>query len=247
MFWKKKPVQTKPARPWCTAVVPAAGSSQRMNGADKLFYEINGRPLLAYTLEALQQSEWIREIVIAAAPGRIIDVYDICKTYQISKAAKVVCGGKNRCESVLFALREASKKTKLIAVHDGARPLVCPQDIDAVTEKAAQFAAAVLAVPLKDTIKETKNGVITRTPNRGHWRIAQTPQVFDIDLLQSALLNVCQKGIAVTDDSMAVEMLGVPVHIIEGSYDNIKVTTQDDIAAVHAVLEMKYNEDRTRV
>ena len=140
-------------RPFCTALVAAAGSSSRMGGTDKLMEFLDNVPVLMRTLTALQRAAAIDEIIIAAREDALVDISTLCKTYGITKCSKVVRGGESRCHSVLLAALEASPEAKLLAVQDGARPLVTPALIDRTVEAAAKCGAAAPAVPVKDTIK----------------------------------------------------------------------------------------------
>ena len=240
-FFKK--MIKKPTDPdkhvFCSAVVAAAGSSVRMNGEDKLLTTVGGLPVLVRTLQALCSSPEIDEIVVATKSEEIAQVADLCKEYNLDKVSKVVAGGETRCESVYNGVMETSKKAVLIAVHDGARPLVTEQVIADVVAAARKFNAAAPAVPVKETIKTAAYSVVTSTPNRRELYTIQTPQVFDAALLKAALSNVLEKKLEVTDDCMAVEALRVSVHLTEGSYENIKITTPVDMYIADAILKMR--------
>ena len=214
-------------RPFCTALVAAAGSSSRMGGTDKLMEFLDNVPVLMRTLTALQRAAAIDEIVIAAREDALVDISTLCKTYGITKCSKVVRGGESRCHSVLLAALEASPEAKLLAVQDGARPLVTPALIDRTVEAAAKCGAAAPAVPVKDTIKTVaEDGAVTGTPYRSTIRAVQTPA------LQSALEN----EVPVTDDCSAVERLGKVVYLIDGDEENLKITTPVDLVIAEAIL-----------
>ena len=224
-------------RPFCTALVAAAGSSSRMGGVDKLMEFLDGVPVLMRTLTALQLADAIDEIVIAAREEALVDISALCKTYGITKCTKVVRGGENRCHSVLLAALEASPNAALLAVQDGARPLVTPGLIDRVVEAAARCGAAAPAVPVKDTIKTAaEDGTVTGTPDRSTLRAVQTPQVFEADLLKAALQSALENGAAVTDDCSAVERLGKVVYLVDGDEENLKITTPMDLVVAEAIL-----------
>ena len=142
-------------------------------------------------------------------------------------------------ESSAAGVFEADRHSGYIAISDGARPLVTPELIDATVEAAKKFGAAAPAVPVKDTIKVAENGVVTDTPDRSKLFAIQTPQVFEADLIKGALTKAMRDKIPVTDDCSAVEAMGYPVHLIEGSYQNIKITTQDDLIISQAYLAAK--------
>ena len=224
-------------RPFCTALVAAAGSSSRMGGVDKLMEFLDGVPVLMRTLTALQQADSIDEIVIATRESTLVDISNLCKTYGITKCTKVVRGGESRCHSVLLAALEASPEAKLLAVQDGARPLVTSGLIDRVVGAAAKCGAAAPAVPVKDTIKTvTEDGTVTGTPDRSTLRAVQTPQVFEADLLKAALQSALENNVPVTDDCSAVERLGKVVYLIGGDEENLKITTPMDLVVAEAIL-----------
>ena len=222
---------------FCSAIVPAAGSSSRMGGENKLFATIGGVPVLARTLLALSQSEQIGEIVVAAREEDLLTVADLCRAYDITKPMKVVIGGASRAESVMCALQECAPNATLVAIHDAARPLVTREVIDAAIEKAETCYAAAPAVCVKDTIKIAENGVVKATPDRSTLFAVQTPQVFDRDLLTGALRAALDRGMPITDDCSAVELLGKEVYLTQGSYENIKITTPEDLPVAEAIWE----------
>ena len=222
---------------FCSAVVPAAGASSRMEGENKLFASLGGAPVLGRTMEALSQSELISEIVVAVQPDELLRVADICRTYVTGKPVKVVCGGESRLDSVMAALAECSENADLVAVHDGARPLVTAALIDETIRRAAETYAAAPAVPVSDTIKVASGGIVEQTPDRSTLYAVQTPQVFDRDLLQGALQAARDSGAPVTDDCSAVERLGKQVFLTEGSYENLKITTPIDLVLAEAIWE----------
>ena len=222
--------------PVCSAVIAAAGASQRMGGEDKLFAEICGAPVLAHTLKAFQAIEGIGEIIIVAREDSIERVGHICKTYGISKAAKIMVGGSTRQESVFIGVLAVSQKAELIAIHDGARPCVCSAEIETALSAAAKYHAAAPAVRIGQTIKRAKDGLISETVDREDLFEAQTPQVFTAEVIKAAHTKAAKKSICVTDDCQAAEMIGVPVRLTEGSRSNIKVTEKEDLIIAEAIL-----------
>lgn len=224
-------------RPFCTMIVAAAGASSRMGGGNKLFMPIDGIPVLARTLLAIDQVSLVDEILIAAREEDILTVSDLCKTFGISKPVKVVRGGASREESVYLAALEADSQAGLIAVQDGDRPLVTPELIAEVVRKAAVTAAAAPAVAVKDTIKVAQEGVVVDTPRRETLYAVQTPQVFDADLLRAALQSALQSGAELTDDCSAVERMGKQVFLTEGDPENLKITTPVDLTIAEAILQ----------
>lgn len=231
--------KTGKVRPRCCAVVPAAGSSRRMGGENKLMLRLDGIPVLARTLLALERAELVDEIVVATREEDLLEVAELCKLYNVTKAVKVVRGGESRLESVLLACRECAEGTEYIAVHDGARPLVEPALVDATIRLAHRVKAAAPGVPVKDTIKVVADGVVKSTPDRSTLRAIQTPQVFDADLLKAALQHASDTGAEVTDDCSAVELLGKEICLTDGSYENIKITTPEDIVVAESILRRR--------
>ena len=231
---------TKPARKLlplktCGAVIVAAGSASRMGGIDKVMAPLGGEPMIVRTVRAFQECDAVSEIVIVTREDLILPITNLCMAFPMVIA--VVAGGKSRQESVGKGLAALSKEVKLAAIHDGARPLIAWQLIDWVIRAANTYGAAAPAIPVKDTIKTVEGGLVVNTPDRSKLRAVQTPQVFDIDLLQGALLKAAEDGAEVTDDCSAVERLGMKVKIVEGDEKNLKVTTPMDLKIAEMLLE----------
>ena len=221
---------------FCSAVVLAAGNSQRM-GKDKILMPIGGAPVIAHTLKALQSSDRIDEIVIVTKYESIQEIADICNEHGISKASRVIRGGKTRLESALIGVSNVSEKATLIAIHDGARPFVTEKLIDRVVHAAKTHSAAAPAVTASDTVRLLNSkGAVTATPARALVALVQTPQVFLAELIKAALTRAMDKGFRVTDDCSAVEAMGYKVTIVAGEADNIKLTTTRDIYAAEGIL-----------
>ncbi len=229
----------EPQGPRCAAVVPAAGSSRRMGGQDKILLPLDDIPVLMHALRALSASERIQEIVVVTREDLIVPVGQLCRDCALDKVTKVLVGGATRADSVLIGVEEVSGRAELIAVHDGARPLVTVEVIDAAIRKAAECGAAAPAVPVKDTVKRALDGVVVETPDRTQLFAVQTPQVFDSDLLLGALRRAVEDGAAITDDCGAVERIGMKVCLTEGSYENIKITTPADMLMAEAILHSR--------
>lgn len=218
------------SHPFCSAIVAAAGSSSRMGGENKLMLPIEGVPVLAWTLQALNEADLVDEIVVASREEDLIPIGDLCRIYGITKPVKIVRGGESRLESVYLASLECREDAAFLAVHDGARPLATAELIDRTIALAHRTNAAAPAVPVKDTVKIVRDGRIVSTPPREELRAIQTPQVFDAALLRAALENARLAGEVVTDDCSAVEKLGKEIYLTDGSYENIKITTPEDLA-----------------
>lgn len=224
-------------RPRCAALVVAAGASTRMNGLNKLLQPLEGVPVLVRTLTSFQLASQVDEIVIAAREEDLVEFSQLCRTYGITKCTKVIRGGKSRVHSALLAALEVSKSMDLLAVQDGARPLLTPELIDRVITAAARYGAAAPAIAVKDTIKSVReDGTVTQTLDRATLRAVQTPQAFEASLLKAALQDAVDKGIPVTDDCSAVERLGKTVYLVEGEEENLKITTPFDLILAEAIL-----------
>ena len=165
----------------------------------------------------------------------ILPIMRLCAGF--TKLQAVICGGATRPESVQLGLNAMSNKVKLVAVQDGARPLVTEAVIDRAVRAAHTYGAAAPAIPVKDTIKVVSGGIVKDTPDRGTLQAVQTPQVFDSDLLRGALKKAEADGAAITDDCSAVERLGMSVKMVEGDECNIKVTTPMDLKIAKLMLE----------
>ncbi len=221
----------------CGAVIVAAGSASRMGGIDKVMAPLRGEPVILRTVRAFQETDAIREIVIVTREDLIMPVSDLCAG--LDKVKAVVVGGGSRQESVWLGLNALSKGMELAAIQDGARPLVTPALIDRTVRAAHSYGAAAPAIPVKDTIKVEKSGLIESTPDRSTLRAVQTPQVFDFDLLRGALQKARDDGAEVTDDCSAVERLGMKIRLVEGEERNLKVTTPLDLKIAELLLEEK--------
>ena len=219
----------------CGAVIVAAGSASRMGGIDKVMAKLQGEPMIVRTVRAFQEAIAIKEIVIVTRPDLIQPIKELTRDYD--KVVDVVCGGGSRQESVGLGLAALSNKCKLAAIQDGARPLISQEVIDRTVRAAHSYGAAAPAIPVKDTIKVVKGGVVDHTPDRSTLMAIQTPQVFDFDLIKGALKKAELEDWAVTDDCSAVELMGMSVKIVEGDERNIKVTTPLDLAIAKLLLE----------
>ena len=220
---------------YCGAVIVAAGNASRMGGIDKVMAELDGEPMIVRTARAFQNSEVIREIVIVTRPDLIDRIKALCTRFD--KVKTVVAGGADRAESVYNGLNALSCKVRLAAIHDGARPLVTEAVIDRTVRAAHTYGAAAPGIPVKDTVKIVKGGVVQETPDRSTLQAIQTPQVFDCDLLKGALKKAKDDKASITDDCSAVERMGMAVRIVEGDERNIKVTTPMDLKIAALLLE----------
>ncbi len=240
LFSRKKAQeeQALPA-PFTSAVIVAAGRSTRMGGeVSKQFLLLDGVPVIVRTLKAFELANSIREVVIAARQEDIPQMYSLIQSYEITKVRQIVPGGETRQESVFHAIAQVDTQAEYLAIHDGARPLVRPQEIDLAVRAAVEHGAAALGVPVKDTVKRIDaTGKILETPERSTLWAVQTPQVFTRALYQRAVDQAGASAANLTDDCQLVEQLGEPVYLVQGSYANLKLTTPEDVYAAEGILK----------
>ncbi len=226
-----------------TGIVLAAGSGRRMNSSvQKQFLEVEGKPLIYYALKAFQDSEIDRVILVTGAESLEYCRRDVVERFSLSKVVNVVAGGKERYHSVYHGL-EAAAGSDYVLIHDGARPMVTPEQINELIGAVQRENACVSGMPVKDTIKITDSeDYAVSTPDRRSLWLTHTPQAFAYPLILGAheafRADGCPDGI--TDDGMLVERYGnCPVKMIRGSYDNVKVTTPEDLLLVEILLRAR--------
>ena len=235
----RKSVKGK-VHPHCAAIVPAAGKSARMGGEDKMFSQLCGVPVLARTLTALDRAVLVDEIVVAVQPEKLEEVAALVSRTGIRKPIRVVEGGANRAESVLLAALETSEDTEYLAIHDGARPLILPEQVDEMIRLGQRTYAVAPALPVTDTVKVADlSGLVLSTPDRSTLFAVQTPQVFQASILKAALQSAIDAEAPITDDCSAVERLGKEVYLTPGWRENIKITTPEDLAVAEAFLRRR--------
>jgi 2-C-methyl-D-erythritol 4-phosphate cytidylyltransferase len=209
------------------AIIVAAGGSTRMGGEDKLFIQLGDKPLLARVIDAFDRCKAINYIVLVVREAKLVEASQMITKNNWFKTIDVCTGGNRRQESVLAGL-EALGKCDWVVIHDGARPLVTVDLIDRGLKAAQETGAAVAAVPVTDTIKVAgADRIVQYTPSRENLWAVQTPQVFRYKIITEAYKQITGD---VTDDASLVEKAGYEVKLYQGSYDNIKVTTPDDLA-----------------
>lgn len=233
LFSKRKKKTTPPL---CSAVVVAAGSARRMEGIDKILTPLGELPVLVHTLYAFQDCPVIGEVIVVTREDLLVEVSQICKDFALDKVRKVLVGGAERIHSVQAGLREVDPEAELIAIHDGARPLVTSEVIEEAVAAAARSGAAAPAIPVIDTIKRWADGLAVETVDRSTLRAVQTPQVFEAGLIRAATQKALEDGELLTDDCGAVERLGKKVTLTQGSRENIKITTPLDLVLGEAIL-----------
>ena len=221
------------------AIIAAAGAGTRMvSDRPKQFLQLAGTPVIIHTLKVFEQCESISEVIVVLPAAESAGFLALAGKFGLRKVARVVPGGVTRADSVkrgLMAIRAAT--AEIVAVHDGVRPFVTAEEIDAVVAAAQADGAGILVAPVTDTIKQVGNGRVVQTLDRGGLRRALTPQCFRYDVLRQAYEAADVTDPSVTDESVLVEKLGIPVSVVEGSARNIKITTAQDLAIAEAILK----------
>ncbi len=221
-----------------SVVIVCAGNSTRMGGVNKILLPLGERLVIGVTMQAFQKCESIGEIIIVARESDTPAIREEADKAGITKLKECTTGGATRQESVINGIRCISKGIQLVAIHDGARPLVKPEHIEKVIKDASVFGGATLGVPVKDTIKTVDGGLIIDTPPRSSLYITQTPQVFKRDLYFEGVDFALEHGLDFTDDCQLVEAIGGKVAMTVGDYTNIKITTPEDIKLAEVLLKL---------
>jgi 2-C-methyl-D-erythritol 4-phosphate cytidylyltransferase len=230
-----------------SAIIVAAGKGTRMGpNVDKLFLELNGRPVVAHTWQRFDEAACIDEIVLVVRDGMQSAFTALAELCKFKKQFHLAIGGKERQDSVWNGLVAVSAETAIVAIQDAARPCTSPALIAATIDAARSAGAAVAAQPVIDTIKESADGKrIERTLDRARLWAVQTPQTFRLEVIRRALDEVRQKGLLVTDDTAACELIQQPVQLVVSSEPNPKVTRQEDLSYVEFVLRRLGSCERT--
>lgn len=223
------------------ALIPAAGYGKRM-GSDinKQFMELLNKPVLIHTLEIFAACDDVDEIIVITRSDEIELCQNLIAQYSVAKVKAVVAGGAERQHSVWNGLCHVSPGCNTVAVHDGARPLLLQDTLRQALKDINEFSAVVVGVPVKDTIKVVgEQGIITSTPDRSTLWAVQTPQIFSKEILIQAYEKAWQTNLLATDDAALVEAIGVPVKMLKGSYENIKITTPEDLILAEAFINRR--------
>ncbi len=228
------------SKPFVSAIIVAAGSSARMGGEDKIFMEISGVPVIARSMLAYENCEDISEIVVVTKESSVEKIKALSEEYGIKKLSEIVLGGNTRAESVKNGIYAVSENAEFVAIHDGARPLITPNDISRCAADAFNCGGAVLAIPVTDTVKYgKKNGFVEYTPAREKLFAAQTPQIFDLGIYKTAMEKAFRDLSDWTDDSRIFENDGRRVYLTPGARYNIKITSPEDIPIAEALLKAR--------
>lgn len=219
-----------------SVVIVCAGNSTRMGGVNKILMPLGDRLVIGHTMLAFEHAPSVNEIIIVARESDFSAIETEAHSAGISKFKTCTAGGKTRQESVINGIRRISPDTDLIAVHDGARPLVKPEHIEKAVKDASVFGGAALGVPVKDTIKVVDGGLITDTPPRNSLYITQTPQIFKKKIYFEGVDFALEHGLDFTDDCQLAEAIGCKICMTAGDYTNIKITTPEDIKIAETLL-----------
>lgn len=221
-----------------SAIIVAAGKGTRMGpGMDKLFLEVAGRPVVVHTWQRFDGCADIDEIVLVVREGMQAAFQDLAGQHGMKKPFRMVAGGTERQDSVWNGLEALSPAAEIVAIQDAARPCVSAELIRATIEAAREIGAAVAAQPVTDTIKESDDGrLVTRTVDRARLWAVQTPQTFRVEIIRRALAAVRRKGLRVTDDTAACELIGQPVKLAPSLAPNPKITVPADLAYIEWLL-----------
>lgn len=233
--------------PLVAALVPAAGRGLRMGGAvPKQFLALGGQPIILHSLRLLQASSAIDEIILAV-PQNEMDycLTEIVAKHRFTKVTKVVPGGHERQDSVRHALEAVHDEVDVVVVHDAVRPFLTQRMVEDVVRTAREKGAAIIALPMKDTVKQVgADHIIERTVDRQSLWLAQTPQAFRRDWLLAAHRKAHAEGVRATDDAYLIEWYGHPVSVVEGSGENIKVTRPEDMIIGEAILAARKSSQK---
>ncbi len=233
----------KKKRPFVSAIIVAAGNASRMDGIDKQLVEISGMPVVIRSVLAFEHSNKVDEIIVVTKKESIPELNRQVREFFANKVKFIVAGGKTRQESVFCGVNCVDDRCEYVAIHDGARPLVLTGAVDACIDDAVEHGCALLGVKVKETIKAVdEERFVEKTIDRENLFIAQTPQIFEIALYRRAMEHADSTGADYTDDCQLVESIGQKVYVSRGHYNNIKITTPDDISYAQALLEQM--EDR---
>jgi len=228
-----------------TAIIVAAGDSRRM-GFDKLFAAIAGKPVIAHTISAFQRANSVNEIIVVAREDRQDEIKTIVRDRRSEKVRSIVPGGKHRQDSVRAGLDQLDSATRWVAVHDAARPLITPEQIERVFQQCANHGAAALAEPINDTLKRADSDLlVSGSVDRDQLYAMQTPQIFERQLLEDAYRAVCAENIFVTDEVSAVERMGRKVVLVVNGDFNFKITYPRDLPLADFVLKQRMDSVAT--
>ena len=227
------------------AIIPSAGKGKRMKKeVSKPYLLLADKPILAHTLSPFEESPLVHEVIVTVSPGEI----EYCRreeieAFHLTKVSRVLAGGKERQDSIWEGLKKVPSDCGIVIIHDGARPLVTRRLIESSIEAAQRYGAVVTAIPLKDTVKlVSREREVIETPVRHTLMTIQTPQAFRFDVIRKAYEKAYRDGFYGTDDSSLVERIGIKVRVSPGTYENLKITTPEDLLLAEVLLKQRKNK-----
>jgi len=223
-------------------ILLAGGKGRRFGNEDKLLQEIDGKPVIYYSLLVLEKTDGIDEVLLVSDDKKINILKDLVRDWDLRKVKDVIEGGKERQDSVFNAINSISQ-CDYVLIHDGARPFISVSLVEKIIKEGIEKKAVITAVPVKDTIKlvGSDKRVESTLPREKLWQI-QTPQFFEFSIIKTAHENAKKDNFYGTDDAVLVERLGIPVYIIEGEQWNIKITTKEDLELAKCIIKKRYTE-----
>ena len=230
------------------AIIPAAGAGKRMGTQErKQFLLLRDRPILAWTLAALQRIRWIDQIILVVPEDKMRFVQrEIIEKYHFSGVTKVLAGGEERTDSVYLGLQQLPADIPWVMIHDGVRPFIREDLLRTAVTTAHESGNAILGVPVRDTLKQVVNQEILKTKKRNHYWLIQTPQIFQTSQLQELYHQAIQDKVRVTDDAGILEHYGKKVVVCRGDYYNIKITSPEDLPIAERLLPLYFPETLTK-
>ncbi len=221
------------------AIIAAAGIGRRMGGGGKQFLLLKGDPVLAHSVRVFQNCSQVHQIIVVTNEADARRCRELVQSYQFDKVERIIVGGEERQDSVFNGLQVLPKATETVIIHDGARPLVTPEIIKHSLDALEGWDGVVVAVPIKDTLKLVEMENVVETLDRERIWQAQTPQIFKANLLAEAYRVARKNGYHGTDDAALMERLAYKIRVAVGSYENIKITTSEDLGIAEAILAMR--------
>ena len=222
-----------------TAIIVAAGSSSRMNGTDKQLAKLSNIPVIIRSIMAFENVAEIDNIVVVTREDIVLKIQNLVSEYNLKKVTDIIAGGSSRAQSVINGIAEV-RDSDFVLIHDGARPLVSTEIINNTLSAAKMYGAAIPVVPVKDTVKIIDtSGKVKNTPDRKILMAVQTPQCFKMSVITDAIAKNAQNLDTITDDSLFVENAGGSVYTVDGSYENIKITTKEDLNFAENILNSR--------
>jgi len=223
-----------------SVIITAAGNSSRMGNNDKLLLKIQNKTILEYTIESFEKAKSVDEIIIVTREDLIPEIEYIIKKNNYKRIKNIVVGGNCRQQSVYNGFLAINKKADFVSVHDGARPFITAEEIDEIHKNGYEFKAVCCGTSIKDTVKKfDENGFIVETLDRNSLISVATPQIFDVKLYKQAVEKINFQFQNFTDDAGIVEQLGYKIKIVKCSYENIKITTKEDLSLAKIIIERR--------